>query len=49
LIEFGTQLHTDATPTYKRGFGFYPILAHLDASGEALAGLLRPGRLERRR
>ena len=20
----------DATPTYKRGFGFYPILAYLD-------------------
>lgn len=34
----------DATPTYKRGFGFYPILAYLDGTGEALAGLLRPGR-----
>jgi hypothetical protein len=34
----------DATPTYKRGFGFYPILAYLDATGEALAGMLRPGR-----
>jgi hypothetical protein len=34
----------DATATYKRGFGFYPILAYLDATGEALAGLLRPGR-----
>lgn len=34
----------DATPTYKRGFGFYPILAYLDATAEALAGLLRPGR-----
>jgi hypothetical protein len=34
----------DATPTYKRGFGFYPILAYLDSTGEALAGLLRPGR-----
>jgi hypothetical protein len=34
----------DATPTYKRGFGFYPIVAYLDESGEALAGLLRPGR-----
>jgi hypothetical protein len=34
----------DATPTYKRGFGFYPILAYLDATGEALAGKLRPGR-----
>lgn len=34
----------DATPTYKRGFGFYPIVAYLDESGEALVGLLRPGR-----
>ena len=34
----------DATPTYKHGFGFYPILAYLDATGEGLAGLLRPGR-----
>jgi hypothetical protein len=34
----------DATPTYKRGFGFYPIVSYLDETGEALAGLLRPGR-----
>ena len=32
-----------ATPTYKRGFGFYPLVAYLDATGEALAGLLRRG------
>lgn len=32
-----------AAPTYKHGFGFYPLLAVLDATGEALAGLLRPG------
>ena len=32
-----------AAPTYKRGFGFHPLLAYLDATGEALAGLLRPG------
>jgi hypothetical protein len=32
-----------AAPTYKYGFGFYPLLAVLDATGEALAGLLRPG------
>ena len=32
-----------AAPTYKRGFGFYPLMAYLDATGEALAGLLRPG------
>ncbi len=32
-----------AAPTYKRGFGFHPLMAYLDATGEALAGLLRPG------
>ncbi len=32
-----------AAPTYKRGFGFHPLLAFLDATGEALAGILRPG------
>jgi hypothetical protein len=32
-----------AAATYKRGFGFYPLMAYLDATGEALAGLLRPG------
>ena len=32
-----------AAPTYKRGFGFYPLVAYLDATGEALAGLLRKG------
>jgi DDE family transposase len=33
----------DAAATYKHGFGFYPIVAYLDESGEALAGLLRSG------
>lgn len=36
----------DAAPTYKRGFGFHPLLAYLDRGdglGESLAGLLRPG------
>jgi DDE family transposase len=32
-----------AAPTYKHGFGFHPLNAYLDATGEALAGLLRPG------
>jgi Transposase DDE domain group 1 len=38
--------HSDkqgAAPTYKRGFGFHPLLAILDGTGEALAGILRPG------
>jgi hypothetical protein len=32
--------------TYKRGYGFHPLLAYLDrgdGTGEGLAGLLRPG------
>jgi hypothetical protein len=32
-----------AAPTYKHGFGYHPLLAFLDATGEALAGILRPG------
>jgi hypothetical protein len=32
-----------AAPTFKRGFGHHPLLAFLDATGEALAGILRPG------
>lgn len=33
----------EAAPTYKSGFGFHPLLAYLDATGEPLAALLRPG------
>jgi hypothetical protein len=49
VIDFDATLigsHSDeqgAAPTYKRGFGFHPLLAILDGTGEALAGLLRPG------
>lgn len=32
-----------AAATYKKGFGFHPLLAFLDGTGEALAGILRPG------
>lgn len=38
--------HSDkdgAAANYKRGFGFHPMVAFLDATGEPLAGLLRPG------
>lgn len=42
LIEAGSDKQ-HAAPTYKHGFGFHPLLAFLDATGEALAGLLRPG------
>lgn len=37
----------DASPTWKRTFGFHPLVCFLDrpdiASGEALAGIVRPG------
>jgi hypothetical protein len=37
----------DAAPTFKKTYGFHPLLCFLDrpeiANGEALAGLLRPG------
>lgn len=32
-----------AAGNYKGGFGFHPLLCYLDETGEALAGLLRPG------
>ncbi|MFN2638480.1 MAG: transposase, partial [Gemmatimonadaceae bacterium] len=32
-----------AAPTYKKGFGFFPIGVWLDNTKEALAGILRPG------
>ena len=40
------ESHSDkqaAAGTYKGGFGFHPLMAYLDATGEALAGVLRPG------
>jgi len=38
--------HSDkdgAAGNFKGGFGFHPMLAYLDGSEEALAGMLRPG------
>lgn len=38
--------HSDkeqATPTWKRTFGFHPLLAYCDNTGEPLAGMLRTG------
>jgi len=38
--------HSDkegAEATWKRGYGFHPMLAYADETGEALAGELRPG------
>jgi Transposase DDE domain group 1 len=43
LVEIHSERKQGATPHFKRGFGFHPMLCFLDASGEALAGLFRPG------
>jgi hypothetical protein len=49
VIDFDGTLVTShsekegAAPTYKHGFGHHRLLAFLDATGEALAGMLRPG------
>jgi hypothetical protein len=40
------EAHSDkeqAAPTYKKGFGFFPLGAWLDNTAEALAAILRPG------
>lgn len=47
LIEAASEKE-GAAPTFKKGFGFHPMLAFLDrpgdpCGGEPLAGLLRPG------
>ncbi len=50
VLDFDSHLitaHSDkegATPSWRRGFGFHPLLCYLDSSGEALAGILREGR-----
>jgi hypothetical protein len=49
VIDFDATLviaHSEkdqAAANYKRTFGFHPLLAFLDATGESLAGILRPG------
>jgi hypothetical protein len=43
LIEIHSENKDGTGPTYKGGFGFGPMFCFADATGEALAGLLRPG------
>jgi hypothetical protein len=41
------QIHSEnkelTGPNYRGGFGFHPLLCFADCTGEALAGMLRPG------
>jgi hypothetical protein len=43
LVQIHSENKVGTGPTYKGGFGFHPMLCFADATGEALAGLLRPG------
>ncbi len=49
VLDFDATLVTahsekeSAAPTFKRGFGFHPLLCSLDEGADLLAGKLRPG------
>jgi len=43
LVEIHSEHKEHAASNYKGGFGFHPMFCFLDATGEALAGILRPG------
>lgn len=43
LVEIHSENKKGATSHYKGGYGFHPMFCFLDATGEALAGVLRPG------
>jgi len=43
LIQIHSENKELTGPDYKGGFGFHPLLCFCDCTGEALAGMLRPG------
>ena len=43
LHEVHSEHKEGAAPNYKGGYGFHPLYCFADATGETLAGLLRPG------
>jgi hypothetical protein len=43
LVEIHSENKDGAAPHFKGGYGFHPMLCFADATGEALAGELRPG------
>ena len=43
LVQIHSENKAGTGPTYKGGFGFHPLLCFADATGEALASMLRPG------
>jgi hypothetical protein len=43
LVEIHSENKEGAAPHFKRGYGFHPLFCFADATGDALAGVLRPG------
>jgi hypothetical protein len=43
LVEIHSEHKVAAAPTFKGGYGFHPMFCFADATGETLAGVLRPG------
>jgi hypothetical protein len=43
LVEIHSENKQGTAANYKHGFGFHPMLCFADATGEALAAVLRPG------
>ncbi len=43
LVQIHSENKAGAAPTFKGGFGFHPMFCFADATGEALAAILRPG------
>ncbi len=43
LVEIHSENKEQTAATFKGGFGFHPMFCFADATGETLAGLLRPG------
>ncbi len=43
LVEVHSEGKEGAAATFKGGFGFHPMFCVADATGETLAGVLRPG------
>ena len=43
LVDIHSENKIGAAANYKGGYGFHPMFCFADATGEALAGMLRPG------
>lgn len=43
LVEIHSERKEGTAANFKRGFGFHPLFCFSDATGEALASMLRPG------